>query len=196
MAKVIEPSEIYKNLSLENLPNEVWVDIDGYENFYQVSSMGRVRSLDRVVMCGIKTQTLYQKIRKQSLDSDGYCVINLFRDGKAKRHKVHRIVGNHFIYNTKNKPHINHKKGIKTDNRVTELEWATVSENNKHSFNIGLKCGKKGESHWNSKLDKFKVLKIRAFLQLGLPISKIGSMFDVSPATIRDISIGTTWKHI
>lgn len=76
---------------------------------------------------------------KLRIDKDGYCIIMLSIDKKCKIKKVHRLVATAFIPNPENKKFVNHKKGIKSDNRVSELEWVTQSENEKHAHKIGLK---------------------------------------------------------
>ncbi len=105
--------------------NEKWKPVVGYELRYEVSNMGRIRSLTRGIML------------KQWLQNCGYLEVSLFDGVKFKGHRVHRIVAIAWIPNPENKVHVNHKKGIKTDNRVSKLEWNTPSENNIHAFVIG-----------------------------------------------------------
>ena len=130
--------EIYKNLSLEDLPGEEWRDVVGYEGLYQVSNLGRVRSLDRTIPFGKFTKNVKGKMLSQYLCC-GYCEISLGRakSGKKNRQRVHRLVAEAFIPNLNNYPIINHKNEIKTDNRVENLEWCDYSYN----LNYGTRKG-------------------------------------------------------
>ena len=82
---------------------------------------------------------------KQQIDKDGYSYVVLYKNKKRKHFKVHRLVAMAFLKNPKNKPEVNHKQGIKSDNRVTELEWNTTSENVQHAYDTGLKTA------WNKR---------------------------------------------
>ena len=119
---------------------EVWKDIRGYEGLYQVSSLGKVKSCEKMIFHfrgGLRK--LKEKERKLVFDSDGYLVVDLYKEGKGKMNKVHRLVATAFIENTQNKKCVNHKNGIKSDNKVENLEWCTNSENQIHAFETGLK---------------------------------------------------------
>lgn len=110
--------------------DEIWKDVKGYEGFYQVSNLGRIRSLDHYASNGV-SQILYKgKIRKLRIQPNGYVYLNL-SDGKnvQKRHYVHRLVAKAFIPNPENKPEINHKDENKQNNCADNLEWCTRKEN-------------------------------------------------------------------
>lgn len=138
----------YKNLSIIDAEGEIWVDINGYKGQYQVSNMGRVKSLTRIIRHPKKDvdKVLKSKIMKQYISIKGYCNVVLCKIGIKKRYSVHQLVGLNWIPNPENKKGINHKKGIKTDNRVTEIEWSTHDENMKHAGEFGLMP--KGEKHF------------------------------------------------
>lgn len=122
---------------------EVWRDIAGYEGQYQVSNLGNVRTLS--------DRHGNQRLIKPGKDSKGYLRIGLVKNGQRKTFSVHRLVAQAFIPNPLNLPEVNHVKGIKDDNRASELEWTTSSENMTHAFKTGL-CSRTGLK--NNKADK------------------------------------------
>ena len=121
--------EIYKNLSLENLPNEEWKDIVGYEGLYQVSNLGRVKSLSRKKEFGIGRYERNAKILTPIKNGRGYFMVNLHKDYKPKIHSTHRLVAQAFIPNPNNYRCIDHINTKKNDNRVENLRWCTHSMN-------------------------------------------------------------------
>lgn len=137
-------------LSIETLEGEYWLPVVNYEGLYEVSNMGRVKSLgSSFTHKGGWLIPKNGKILKQNLDSDGYPIVGLSKNRKTTTRKVHRLVAIAWICNPENKPEVNHKKGIKIDNRDTQLEWNTSSENQKHAFNTGLQ---KAQKPWLGKL--------------------------------------------
>lgn len=118
---------------------EEWKDIEGYEGLYQVSNLGKVKSLSRIIIRSNGRQhTVKEKYIKQFQDKCGYMVAYLCKCGKKSNCRVHRLVANAFIPNLKNKPQVNHKDGNKTNNNVNNLEWCTNGENQIHAFQYGL----------------------------------------------------------
>lgn len=110
---------------------EYWKDIAGYENKYQVSNLGNVRSLN------------YHREHKVKLlafipDSDGYQQVKLCKDGKVTLKRVHRLVAETFIEKVLNKDQVNHIDGNKKNNCINNLEWVTSKENMEHAFKTGL----------------------------------------------------------
>lgn len=127
---------IWENMSWADMPNEEWRFVKGYEWLYMVSNYGRVKRVDSVVngKAG-KPRVVVGKIRKQRL-SFGYLKVNLSKNGFAIERFVHRLVAEAFIKKVEGKDFINHKFGIRHDNRVSQLEWVTASENVKHGFEV------------------------------------------------------------
>lgn len=109
---------------------ENWRDIEGYEGYYQVSDMGRVKSLDRTLV-DVTGRTFFKKgeILKLRTNRGGYMEVMLSRKGKQKCFLVHRLVAEAFIPNPQNKPCVDHINTNRTDNNVTNLKWCTTKEN-------------------------------------------------------------------
>lgn len=127
----------WKNRQLEDLPNEVWKDIIGWEGLYRVSNLGRFKSLPRITRNRHGEYLTKEKIVIPGDRGSGYLFIRLTGIGhKSGSMLAHRIVATTHILNPDNKPQINHKNGIKSDNRVYNLEWCTCSENVLHSARI------------------------------------------------------------
>ena len=104
---------------------ELWSDIDGYEGLYQVSNLGRVKSLNY-------NKTGKERMLKPGTDGFGYLFVILYKNRNQRLFKVHRLVANAFIPNPDVKPEVNHKDEDKTNNCLTNLEWMTSKENNNY----------------------------------------------------------------
>lgn len=99
---------------------EKWKDVDGYDGLYKVSTLGRVKGKHR--------------IKSQQDNGKGYLMVRLNKNGESRWHLVHRLVAKAFIENPQNKPTVNHIDGNRKNNKFNNLEWATYSENNLHSY--------------------------------------------------------------
>jgi len=162
---------------------EIWKTIEGYEGLYEISNLGNLKRVKN---------THYNK---SSLDDDGYLHIGLCKNCKSKNFFIHRLVALAFIPNPENKPQVNHKNGIKTDNRVENLEWCTLSENRQHAYKTGLQKGAVGTKAGSSKLTEKQVLEIREIGKTKT-LLEIAMIYNVSFQTISRILNRTIWKHI
>ena len=110
---------------------EIWVDIHGFEGFYQVSNIGRVRSLDRTITRSDgRTKHIEGKIISLNCTTNsGYFTVDLYKDNVSHKYYAHRLVAEHFCDNPCNKPIVNHKDENKLNNNADNLCWATYSEN-------------------------------------------------------------------
>ena len=134
------------------MKNEIWKSVEGYEGLYQVSSYGRVRSLDRMVINSDGVKRLFKgRILKPNKVRNGYLKIQLSKSGKVNGALIHRLVAQSFIQNPDNLPIINHKDENKTDNHVENLEWC----DSKYNTNYGTAIQRSAEKRLNSpKLSK------------------------------------------
>lgn len=131
---------------------EIWKDVPEFEGKYQVSNLGRVKSLKRKSWNGYKLIDQPEKILKQMETAYGYYMVNLWKDNKVKSIVVHRLVSICFLPNPEKKRTVNHIDGNKKNNRLENLEWATYSENRKHAVDyLGHSAPVfYGKDHWKS----------------------------------------------
>ncbi len=162
---------------------ETWKKIKAFD--YSVSSIGRVRNDSNGFILNL------------TLKHWGYYDVNLCKNPIRKTVRVHRLVAEAFIPKDRKRKIINHKNGIKTDNRVENLEWCTMKENSQHAIKMGLMNPPKGEDNKASKLTENEVIEIKKLLNDGvLSQYRIAKNFGVHKVTIFDIKYGNTWKHI
>lgn len=179
-----------------NNPTEIWKDVKGFEGRYQISNLGRVKSLSRLILHRSGRYLPSKEIILLPLLNGAYPRIALYKDGASKRYSIHRLVAEAFIDNPHKKKCVNHKNGIKTDNRVENLEWVTYSENASHAFANGLTYSLKGEKHHQSKLNNKDVLDIRLSYKLGCTQKELAHRYCVSFQHISDIIRRNKWTHI
>ena len=137
-------SPVIGDNGLETLPGERWKPIEGYEGYYEISSRGRVKSLERfccnpAVLGSGNYRKVHERIRTPNVMKGYYCTA-LIKDGNKKVFRIHRMVAEHFIGKCPSDVHqVNHINGDKSDNRVENLEWVTPAENTAHAFEHGLR---------------------------------------------------------
>ena len=176
---------------------EEWKKVSGFEEFYEVSNLGRFRSLPKVVN-GRWGDTRYKgKLITPTKHSHGYGVLSLVgEDGKVSV-RAHKYVAIAFCDNPEGKPCVNHIDGDKMNNRADNLEWVTHSENTIHAYKTGLMSGKSGSQSHNSKLNDGDVKNIRR-LVTGAHFRRdlLAKYYGVSRSTVSDTINRRTWKHI
>lgn len=155
---------------------EIWKCVVGYEGLYKISNKGRVIK----ILKGGK-----EKIVKTSINSEGYVRTSLTKNKKTKQVLVHRLVAEAFIPNLENKPLVNHKNSNRSDNNLSNLEWATHKENNQHAYKYGSLKGR------HRLLTKEEVNEIRNFKSKDGELVNIShyfsKKFNVSKSTITAV---------
>jgi hypothetical protein len=178
---------------------EIWKPVVGFEG-YEVSNLGRVRSLDRVIdrPSGYRGNQCKRdgQLLTVGKNNNGYTRVGLTGEKGLKTLSVHRLVAKAFIENPENKPTVNHVDGDKTNNNVENLEWATILENNQHAYVAGLKSGQKGSRHPNAIITPEIIQQARILRENGNTYASIGLMFGVHRQTIADALTGRRWKHL
>ncbi len=181
------PKENINPILIQNLPNEIWKDIDGYNGIYQVSSMGRVKSR-QISPKGILTG---EKLRKFG-NCRGYYFVPLNLDCDVKNHRVNRLVAIAFHPNLNNLPQVNHKNLDKLDNRAENLEWCDESHNQRHAR--ANKVFKKALG--NAKINQEKANEIRELYKTGkYTQNQIGELFNLAGRTVGLIIQNRRWKE-
>jgi hypothetical protein len=163
------------------MDEEIWAPIAGYEDLYEVSNMGRFRSLPRIrrAKCGKTAFNKGKILAPQRSVAGGYLRVALSKDGKVKDEFAHRIVAKAFLQNPEGKPAVNHDDGDKTNNKVSNLEWSTHKENMDHAVETGLHKGA-----WRRLTDDDKEL-ILTMLRQQKPLNDIAKAANCSRCTIE-----------
>jgi hypothetical protein len=179
--------------------NELWIKCIGFEQYLEVSNLGRVRTLDRLckaIRCGKEMEQFRKgKIISQYVAKNGYPEIAIKIDGKRKKINVHRLVAKAFVPGFIEGLTVNHINGIKTQNIPNNLEWVTLSKNSQLEWETGL-VNLRGDNHPNCKLSSGKVRIIRDLISLGATCNSLSVLLDVDPTLIYMIRDGKRWSSI
>ena len=165
------------------MEHEIWKDILGFEGLYQVSNLGNVKSFQKGKI----------RLLNPFPNQNGYKQVLLTKNGIGKPFTVQKLVAHTFILNLKDRTELNHINGIKSDNRVNNLEWSTRSENLKHAFKMGL-IDNIGINNPSAKLNEFQVRVIKRCDDLSG--AELGKIFGIDETQIYSIRVKRTWKHI
>lgn len=192
------------HISIDNLPGETWKDIVNYEGLYQVSNLGRVKTLDRVreFPNGIIHIVRRESLMKLKLTQFGYLTISLYNHShsgrKSKDYFVHKLVLLMFSPNPENKLEGNHKNGIKLNNTLDNLEWCTRTENNRHAIDTGLLVARKGSEVYNAILTEKTIAVIKRFYRR-FPKTKqrdFAKRMAICHKQLNGILKNRTWRHV
>lgn len=179
-----------------NSPIEEWRAVVGYEGIYEVSSLGRVRSLDRsIVDSRGRRRRQPGRVRNLMPDGRGRLSLMLWREGRYSQRKVHRLVAEAFLGPGELRAEVNHKDGDPLNNALSNLEWASRSENQLHAYRMGLVTRPRGEKHLKSKLTVEQVREIRS-LRGVMTQRALARRYGVAKTSIQRILDGTNWRHL
>lgn len=180
-----------------DINKEEWRPVKGFEDDYEVSNIGRIRSIERefpIIRNG-KNFTSNRKAKYRTViisPSSGYCFVTTHRRfGNAKLLLVHRLVAQAFIPNPENKPCVNHKNSTRTDNRVENLEWCTSKENAAHK--VEMKRHIRGSLHKLAKINEDIAMQI---FNSVLTVKETADKFNTSTHKVYEIKRKKSWKHI
>ena len=168
------------------MKKEKWAPVPEYEEYYMVSTLGRVLSLKKNIL--LKPNMVY-----------GYYTVGLNKDGQQKDKRVHRLVAKAFIKNDGNKPCVNHLDSNRANNNVENLEWVTHAENTMHAYKKGRLHNLpalSGSQHPQATIEEWQAKAIIRMILAGMSTYDIRTRLGVSEMVVRNIKTGTTWKHL
>lgn len=184
---------------------EIWKPVKDYEDYYEISTLGRLKSFKREYWSGVNFSS--KKIQEEFITygtthNQGYKVYGLNKNGLYKGVKIHRLVAQAFIPNPDNLPQVNHKDGNKANNKVDNLEWCTPLYNMRHSFETGLnipsfkKISTNGDNSYTKIINSNIVRNIREEFKKGKTQRQLMDIFKLKRSHINDIVRNKTWKNI
>lgn len=171
------------------MEDKQWKLVSGFEDKYEVSSCGSVRTI------GSGRGRVHGRELIQATMPRGYKVVNLWKDNKGRTRLVHRLVAEAFIGEIPDGMQVNHINGKKEDNHSSNLEIVTNEENRTHAIQTGL-IDNKGSKNPMSKINDDTVLAIREKHSQGIGYKRLAKMFNLSWGCVRAVATGKTWSHL
>jgi hypothetical protein len=173
-----------------------WKPVTEFEGLYEVSDSGSVRSVTRSVTAsrGEGNVPRYGKERKLWSDKNGYMCVDLSKNGKVYKCKVHRLVAGAFLPNEKGLPVVNHLNSVRYDNRVGNLEWSTHADNSKHAAETGVFNAAQNPNR--SKLLPETVKAVRKAYKEGKSLREISEEFGVTRSNASNIVNHKSWREL
>ena len=206
--------KIYENLSIESLPNEEWRDVFGWEGLYQVSNLGRVKSLATYHKT-LSGYTSKERIIKPHIGKRGYYVVVLYANNVSKHRPIHRLVAEAFIPNNEHKRAIDHIDTNKLNNSIDNLRWCSDKENCNNPITIekmrqnGLRLWKEGAFDNRNNTHYRKVAqytKDGEYIKTWDSIKEVEDALGIDASSISAVCLGTNphrktsggfiWKHV
>lgn len=164
----------------------IWKPVKDFTGIYEVSNHGQVRSLTRVIKNGLNTTRLIKgQNLKLKIDNNGYPVVSLNKEHKAKTKRVHRLVCEAFLENPSNLSDVNHKDGNKKNNHISNLEWCSRSYNIEHAYRKKLRTDA-----------KFSPSQVRSIRNSNKSQSFLAKEYQVDQNTIKQIITKRTYKWV
>ena len=171
---------------------EIWKPVPGFVGLYEVSDLGRVRSLPRQTATGV----LGGRMLKPLPEKNGYVRVTFSADGVAHRHLLHRLVLLAFVGECPAFHECRHGDGVRANCSLTNLCWGTRSDNAKDRIRHGTHVNNRGERHGMTQLSNEDAISIFAKRRGGASLREIADDFSVSISTVCQISRGKSWKFL
>lgn len=168
------------------MTTEKWIPASGFEGIYEVSLSGKVKRVLPSMGAAVG------KVLKQHTNEAGYKAVTLRKNGKYQTKYVHRLLLESF--SKESHETVNHKNGVKSDNRLENLEWCSNKDNLIHACRVLGK--RRGTNHWASKLNEKSVAAIRKMVSRGATHQMAADKYGVSRISVTYIVSRKTWKHV
>jgi hypothetical protein len=175
---------------------EEWKDVPEYEGLYQVSTLGRVRSVDRVVRSGNWLHPYKGKVLAQRRVWNGYLQISLSKEGRIKQIMTAHLVLATFVGPCPPGMECCHFDGDRKNNMIDNLRWDTRSSNGYDRVRHGTHVDNKGERNVFARLTEKDVKEMKRLYRRGFSVAELVKMYSVTPSSIRNVVYGRTWTHV